>query len=67
MRKKLQENGTQKIPIQDIEGMSLNSKLMMIIYLLLLSKLLVLLTIKNYGYLRKNLIISINILSGKLK
>ena len=67
MRKKLQENGIQKIPIRDIGVMSLNSKLMMIIYPLLLFKLLVLLTIKNYGYLQKNLIFLITISLGKSK
>ncbi len=67
MQKKLQESGIQKITIRVIRVMSLNSKLMMIIYLLFLFKLLVLLTIKSSGYLRKNLIILITISLGKSK
>ena len=59
MQRKSLENGIQKTMIRDIRVMSLNLKLRMNIYLHLLFKLLVHLTIKNFGYLRKNLIILI--------
>ena len=65
MQKKSLGNGIPKTPIQDIRGISLDSKLKMIIYHLLLFKLLEHLIIKSFGYLQKNLIILIIILSVK--